>query len=293
VSTDLNLQSEEKIGNYRFVRMLLQGQNSEVLEVVQDGTGKRFAMKQLLDYKGRDASERRAFEFEAKLGQQFRHPNLVRVYEYVKHKTRPYFVMDFFDPTHMRLVLNKPDLKERVMPRLHKIITQAASGLAYMHEHGWVHRDVKPENVIVNKTNEVRLIDYALAKKIPAGLGKIFAGKPPREGTHSYMSPEQILCLPPAPTADMYSLGITIYEFACGRQPFRANSANELLNKHIKDQPTAPTAYNKEITREFSDLVMHMLKKKPKDRPQNMHEFISKFSRIRIFTGDPDPRSEG
>jgi serine/threonine protein kinase len=160
-----------------------------------------------------------------------------------------------------------------------------------MHEHGWVHRDVKPENVIVNKTNEVRLIDYALAKKIPTGLGKIFAGKPPREGTHSYMSPDQILCMPPSPVADMYSFGITIYEFACGRQPFRANSANELLNKHIKDPPSPPTVYNKEITREFSDLVMQMIKKKAKDRPQNMREFLSKFSRIRIFKGDPDPQA--
>ena len=79
-------------------------------------------------------------------------------------------------------------------------------------------------------------------RKIPTGLGKLFAGKPPRQGTHSYMSPDQILRLPPAIPADIYSFGITCYELACGRQPFRANSPGELLNKHIKDQPSPPTS---------------------------------------------------
>ena len=292
MSSDVKVNAEDKIGGYRYVRTLLQGQNSTVMEVVQDNTGKRFAMKQLLPSKGQVAADRKAFEFEAKLGQELRHPNVVRVYEYVKDKYQPYFVMDYFPSTHMRLILNKKDLWEQARPRLHRIIEQAASALAYMHDKGWTHRDVKPENIIVNKTNEVRLIDYALAKKIPAGMSKMFAGKPPREGTHSYLSPEQITCQPPAITADVYSFGITCYEFACGRQPFRANSANELLNKHIKDIPSPPTVFNKQITPEFSDLIMSMIKKKPKDRPQNFREFLSRFGRVRIYQGDPDPAAD-
>jgi serine/threonine protein kinase len=173
VSTETNLHAEDKIGSYRFVRTLLPGQNSTVMEVVQDGTGRRFAMKQLLPSKGQDPYERKAFGFEAKLGMDLHHPNLVRVYEYVNDKYQPYFVMDYFPSTHLRYYLGRRALYEGIRPKLHRIITQVATGLAYMHNKGWVHRDIKPENMIVNKASEVRVIDYALALKLRTGLGKM------------------------------------------------------------------------------------------------------------------------
>ena len=284
-----DVQSVDKIGNYRLVRTILPGQNSVIWEVAQEGTGKRFALKMLNAGKAEDPAQRRAFEFEAKLGSTLHHPNLIRVHEYVKDKQAPYFVMDYFPSEHLRLLLNKRDRGDWLKSKLHRIIEQATIGLAYMHDKGWVHRDLKPENIIVNKSGEVRLIDYALAKKIPVGLGKLFAGKPPREGTHSYIAPEQIRCEPPSVRADIYSLGITCYELACGRQPFRANSPMELLNKHIKEQPVPPTSHNKEITPEFSDLVMRMIRKKPAERPESVQEFLSHFNRTRIYKDDPDP----
>jgi serine/threonine protein kinase len=200
--------------------------------------------------------------------------------------------MEYFPSDQMRLLLNKRDRYDEVKLRLHRIISQAASGLAYMHDKGWIHRDIKPENLIVNKTGELRVIDYALALKVKTGLGKMFASKPPRQGTHSYMSPEQIRCLPPAATADIYSFGITCYELACGRQPFRANSGTELLNKHLSEVPSPPTVHNKAITPEYSDLVMKMIKKKPADRMQSLHEFASQFARVRIYSTDPAPWSQ-
>lgn len=293
MSTETPVGGEEKIGQYRYVRTLLNGQNSTVLEVVQDNTGKRFAMKQLLPSKAESKEERKIFEMEAKLGMDLRHPNLIRVYDFVNDKVQPYFVMEYFPSSHLRLALGKRDLYEQIKPKLHRIIKQAAAGLAYMHDRGWVHRDIKPENLIYNKTAELRVIDYALALKVTSGFfGKMFAKKPPCQGTHSYMSPEQIRQLPVAVTADIYSFGITCYELACGRQPFRANSANELLQKHISEQPSPPTVYNKEITQEFSDLVMKMIKKKPADRIQSLHEFNSIFARTRIYKTDPMPGSE-
>jgi serine/threonine protein kinase len=103
------------------------------------------------------------------------------------------------------------------------------------------------------------------------------------------MAPEQIRGEPPTPSADIYSFGITCHELACGRPPFRADSQGALLNKHLKDRPTPLTAYNKDITSEFNDLILKMINKKPSDRLSNMHEFISKFSRVRIYKDDPDP----
>lgn len=287
-----NTTSEERIGDYRYVRTIYPGATSIVMEVVHDPTGRRFAVKQLLASRGVDASERRAFAFEAKLGMELQHPNLIRVHQYVKDPDQPYFVMDFFPGFQLRLALHRPKDFPIIRTSLHRIITQAATGLAYMHDKGWVHRDVKPENLMSNKTGEVRVIDYTLSRRPLSAISKMLGMKVPRQGTKSYMSPEQIRCESPAPTADIYSFGCTCYELACGRQPFRANSENELLNKHLREAPLPPTAYNKDVTKEFSDLVMEMIRKKPADRPQDLREFLARFSRVRIFQGDSPPQTD-
>jgi serine/threonine protein kinase len=189
----------------------------------------------------------------------------------------------------MKLPIARPSVYPMPVSQLHRIIEQTAAALTYMHEKGWIHRDVKPENILVNKSGETRLVDYALAMKPFTGFKKMFTRKAPVQGTHSYMSPEQIRGIPPTPAADVYSFGITCYELSCGRPPFRANSATELLNKHIREKPLPLTAHNKEITSEFNDLVLKMIDKKPTERFTNLREFLSRFGRVRIYKNDPDP----
>jgi len=284
-----NTTGEERIGDYKYIRTIYPGSTSMVMEVLHEPSNRRFAVKQLLASRGGDASERRAFEFEAKLGMELHHPNLIKVHHYVKDREQPYFVMDYFSGFQLRLALHRPKDFPILKGSLHRIISQAASALAYMHGKNWIHRDMKPENIMCNKTGEVRVIDYTLTRRPISGFGKLLGLKVPRQGTKSYMSPEQIRCESPAPTADIYSFGITCYELACGRQPFRANSENELLNKHIRQVPVSPTTYNPEITKEFADLVMEMIRKKPADRPQSLLEFLSRFAKIRVFLTDPAP----
>ncbi len=161
-----------------------------------------------------------------------------------------------------------------------------------MHDKHWVHRDIKPENILVNKAGEVRLIDLALAMRFRTGLARLFGGKPKRQGTPSYISPGQIRCEPPAPSADVYSFGVTCYELACSRPPFRGNSTTELLNKHLSERPAPLTTHNNAVTSEFNDLVMQMIQKRPEARLASMHDFATRFARIRIFKDDPDPMAD-
>lgn len=287
MATDTTRAEDERIGNYRYVHTIYAGPNTTIYEVSQEGTGKRFALKQLLPGKAEDPENRKQFAAEARLGMLFQHPNLIRTHEFIKDKTAPYYVMDYFPSSHLKQVLRTAEKAEWLRSKLGRALDQTMQALAYMHDKGYVHRDIKPENIIVNPAGEVRVIDPALAKPVPRGIGRLFAGKPPREGTLSYMAPEQIQRERPAVAADIYSLGCTCYELASGRPPFRANSANELLNKHLREKPVALSSHNPDVTPEFTELVMQMLAKLPAQRPSNLHEVRSRLGRMRIFKDRP------
>jgi eukaryotic-like serine/threonine-protein kinase len=289
VATDINTTSDDRIGGYRYIRTIHPGHTSIVMEVLQEGTQRRFALKQLLASRAEDRDEYRAFAHEARLGMELRHPNLIRVYEFVKDRVQPYFVMEMFGGHHLKLSIARPNLYPMPKTLLHRIIEQAAGALAYMHGKGWVHRDVKPENILFNKSGEVRVIDYALAKRVSGGLSKFFGGKVAREGTRTYIAPEQIRCEPPSPSSDIYSFGITCYELACGRPPFRANSSQELLEKHLGEKPIPLVSHNKQVTPEFNDLILKMIQKRAADRFSSLDEFASRFRSIRVYLDDPDP----
>lgn len=285
------IDAVERIGKYRIVRIIHPGASAVVYEVELEGTVQQYAVKVLLRSHAEDRDARRAFAFEARLGLELLHPNLMRVHEFVGAAPQPYFVMDYFPSFNLKAPITRVWAAPYSRTQLHRILCQTATALAYMHEKGWVHRDVKPENVIANRSGEVRVIDYALAKRISGGFRKLFTAKPPREGTRTYISPEQIRREPPAISADVYSFGVTCYELACGRPPFRASSSQELLNKHLAERPAPLTMHNKQVTPEFNDLVMTMLQKRPEDRPENLHEFLNRLRVIRIFQDDPAPSS--
>jgi serine/threonine protein kinase len=289
LATDLNTTSDDRIDGYRYIRTIHPGSTSVVMEVVQEATQRRFALKQLLASRAQDRDDFKAFMHEAKLGMELSHHNLIRVYEFVKDPIQPYFVMELFTGFHLKMPIARPSIYPMPRVHLHRIMEQAASALAYMHERGWVHRDVKPENILYNKAGEVRVIDYALARRISGGLLKIFEGKIPRQGTKTYIAPEQIRCESPTPMVDIYSFGIACYELACGRPPFRANSSQELLDKHLSERPLPITTHSNMVTPEFNELVLKMIAKRPADRFSSFHEFLSRFRTVRIFQDDPDP----
>jgi serine/threonine protein kinase len=249
-------------------------------------------MKQLREAGAADPDERKQLAFEAKLGMELNHPNLIRVHEYVGKGEMPYFVMDYFPSNHLRQLIKFADKFNFTPSRIRRVMIQAARGLAYMHDKGWIHRDIKPENILVNKAGETKVIDYALARRPPSVLARLLRIRPPCQGTESYMSPEQILRLPPAVSADIYSYGVTCYEMVTGRQPFRANSRAELFEKHLRAKPASPIVHNPNITPEFADLVLSMLQKDPRKRPESMMAFLSRLRTIRIFKDDPDPATQ-
>ena len=123
-------------------------------------------------------------------------------------------------------------------------------------------------------------------------FGRMFRRHRQAQGTRSYMSPEQIRCLPLDGRADIYSFGVSSYELVTGRPPFRAASNDELLKKHMIEKPSSPQMYNKDVTDEFADLVLRMLAKKREDRPRDFHQVLMDLRKIRIFKSQASSPSE-
>jgi serine/threonine protein kinase len=278
--------ADEVIGNYRLLKHMVTGQTSQVWEV-RDASGRHFALKLLLPEKAVNPVYRRFLLHEAEVGKQLAHPNIIKIIEVGRSPTNPYFVMEYFPAGNLKLrIMNMrkdPKQHEFIREKGQDILKQAATGLAFMNAKGWVHRDVKPDNLLVNSAGEVRLIDFALAQRMVTGLAKLFRRKERAQGTRSYMSPEQIRGLVLDGRADVYSFGASAYEMVTGRPPFRGSSSQDLLNKHISEKPVSPKVYNPDVTDQFADLVLRMLAKKREDRPRDFHEVLIAMRGMKVF----------
>jgi serine/threonine protein kinase len=164
------------------------------------------------------------------------------------------------------------------------IFKQAATGLAYMNASGWVHRDIKPDNLMVNSSGELRIIDFALSVPVrKRHWWHRFRKTGKAKGTLSYMSPEQIRNESLDGRSDIYSFAASAYEIVTGRPPFRGSTAQELLGKHIAEKPTSPQYYNADVTDQFAALVLRMLAKDRNNRPRDFHEVLMALRGMRVF----------
>lgn len=274
--------AEEIVGGYKLLRHIVTGQTSQVWEVVEVNSMRHFAMKLLLPERARDAEHRNFLFHEAEVGKTLAHPNIIRIIRVDRSQTTPHFVMEYFPAGSMKARIMRKEhdfLREKGID----ILKQAATALAFMNAKGWVHRDVKPDNILVSSGGDVRIIDFAIAQRIPTGLSRFFWRRKKTQGTHSYMSPEQIRSQPLDGRADIYSFGATCYEMVTGRPPFRGASFQDLLAKHIIEKPNTPQAYNPDVSKEFADLVLRMLAKKKEERPRDFHEVMMQMRSMRIF----------
>lgn len=286
------MADENIVGNYRLVNMMMSGQSSQVWEVVELTSHRHFAMKILLPEKAKNAADRRFLFHEANVGKTLAHPNVIKIVYVSTDPKVPYFVMEYFPAGSLKLRIVRKQY-DFIQQHIETIFQKAATAFAYMNASGWVHRDVKPDNILVNSAGEVRIIDFALAQRVSrGGLFSSFFRSKMAAGTHSYISPEQILCKPLDGRADIYSFGCAMYETACYRPPFRGTSNTELLKKHLREKPSSPQLYNRDLTDEFCELVLHTLAKKREDRPKDFHQVLMKLRTIRVYKSSPKPQTK-
>lgn len=285
-------RNNEIVGDYRLFHMIRAGAVYEIWAVRPVSGNESFAIKWLPKDSSRYSSAGvRELKHEYTVGKSLDHKAVIKTYEYGTGKNGAWLLMEFFKTPNLKqqIISNVKALQWRVKD----VLTNAAAGLAHMHERGWVHRDIKPDNYLINDANEVRLIDFTIAAKSTGALGKLFGAKTKIQGTHSYMGPEQIRGQGADPRDDIYSFGCLIYEVLAGKLPFTANTPPELLQRHLKAKPPSLTVIDSNIKPEFATFVSKMLAKKREDRPQSMKEVMVKIKGEPIFYIPPEkPKAE-
>lgn len=255
--------------NYRVEDILGVGGMGWVYRAVQVETGQQVALKVLQDHFKTDQGLQARFLQEAQVGLLLQHPHIVRTFEIGSAGGLPYMSMEY---------IRGASLLELVLRRRHipwaeacEYIRQAALGLEYAHRLGLVHRDVKPQNLLIDEQGQVRLLDFGLAMKCDGDTGDEFSMAMifghESVGTVEFASPEQADdSLTADARSDIYSLGGTLFAALTGELPFRVTSRDELLQAHKTQAPRLVTELVPEIPHEIASIVNRMLAKRPEDR---------------------------
>jgi serine/threonine protein kinase len=287
----VSLAGQQYLGPYRLLNVVNRGQTTQVWAAIDDRTQTRRALKVLLADFRRDREHVVYMKNEYQVGRMLDHERVIHIYEHGVSQGAPYLVMEFFPYPNMKDIIQRVVDQQRVLEQVAfmvpTIIQRAAEGLAYFNNQGWVHRDVKPDNFLVNLEGEVKLIDFALALRKKKGLSKLFAMKSKIQGTRSYMSPEQIRGQALGVEADVYSFGCTVFHLLAARPPYTGATSNDLLNKHLAAPLPVIEAYNRNVSPAFSQLLQSMMAKLPKHRLPDMNEFLRQLKVTPVFKDQP------
>jgi len=274
------------IDGYKLVGCVATGNSTQIWEVVPPSGSSRFAMKLLLPRAFEDKEQIQILKGEGRVCKALNHPNLVTFHDAVFDKKHGYIVMEFLRAQNVKTQIGNDLLGLHV--RIDKLIEALCLALDYMHDKGWLHCDIKPDNIVFNKSSELRLIDFSLSVRRKSFGGKLKA----IQGTRTYIAPETLKRRYPTPQTDMYSLGITLFEILTGSPPFVGTSPKDLLNKHLSEVPLAVSSFNRNVTKDMDRFVKRLLAKKPKDRFKEMAEALAELRVLDVFREDVEGFAE-
>lgn len=270
-----SLQPGERIGAYTIVRLLGSGGAGEVWRARDERLSRDVAIKVLLPHYSSDDERLRRFADEARTAGALNHSNILTVYDVGEHRGVPYLVSECLEGKSLRQRLEAGPVSAREALGL---AVGIARGLAAAHARGIVHRDLKPENTFIRSDGVVKILDFGLAK-----LQSALEGLPNQPtdtltgvivGTAGYMAPEHVKGEPVDGRADLFALGVMMYEMLAGRQPFRRGSTFETLHAVLTVDPPDAAEVSDAVAPALTRIVMRLIEKSPEARFQSAADLI-------------------
>jgi eukaryotic-like serine/threonine-protein kinase len=268
-----------RIGHYQVQSLLGAGGMGEVYLAEDTQLGRKLALKLLPAQLTADADRLRRFKQEARAASALNHPNIITIFEIGQEGSTHYIATEFIDGQTLRQQMtNAPEQRMKPSEAVERA-AQIAAALAAAHEAGIIHRDIKPDNVMVRRDGLVKVLDFGLAKLTePApGVNYSQASTLARNnteagvviGTPRYMSPEQARGEKVDAQTDIFSLGVMLYEMLTGQPAFRGSSAIEVMNAILKEEPAEISETKAKISPQLEKIVRRCLEKKPERRFQS------------------------
>ena len=293
-----SVQPGDRIGAYRVERRLGAGGIGEVWRARDHRLSRDVAIKRLLPHPTASAGERvQAFQREARAAGALNHTNVLTVYDVGEHDGAPYLVTECLEGEPLRARLGAGPV---AIDTALDIALQTARGLAAAHAHGIVHRDLKPENVFLARDGRVKILDFGLATLLDEPRTAAPSHAPPGElarslfaGTAGYMAPEQVRGEAADGRADIFALGVMLYEMIAGQRPFQADSTLATLEAVLTRQPADLSHVSPAIPPPVSHVVRRCLEKSPDDRFANIAELVSALEAIVESRSRPPPPGLG
>jgi predicted ATPase len=266
---------------YELLGQLGRGGMGVVYKARDTRLGRPVALKFLRPGYTRDPEALWRFRREAQTASALNDPHICTVYALDEHRGQPYLALEFIDGQMLRALVGQA----RPLAGLLPLVGQVAQALAVAHAAGIVHRDIKPENLVVRPDGLVKVLDFGLARLLPAGAVKAPAqsGRATDPGTVigtlRYMAPEQARGEAVDAAADIFALGLVLYELLTGQHPFPADSEHAVLQAIIMDTPVPPARLNPEVPPGLEALIQKMLDKDPRRRP-NAAEVAAALAKV-------------
>ncbi len=268
-------------GRYRVEQIIGRGGMGVVYKATDTQLDETVAIKTLPgDVMQRSPEDLERFKREIRLARKITHRNVLRTYDYGEAEGVYFISMEFVRGYTLSELIEEAQAR-RMAPRVVMgIARQICRGLQAAHEQGIIHRDIKPQNVLIDAKGEVKLMDFGIARMAESHEAMTQAGL--IVGTPHYMSPEQVQGKTLDPRSDVYSMGVLMYEMLIGRRPFESSALTGVLTAHLTEPPKPPIDLRREIGQQINDIVLRCLAKDPRQRYANAGELLADLDRVQI-----------